>query len=278
MPVDFYIGGSEHTTLHLLYSRFWHKFLYDIGKVSTPEPYQKRIDHGILLGADGRKMSKSFGNVINPDKVCKEYGVDTIRTYLMFMGPFSNTMSWNVDTVAGVRRFLEKLYRYVNMAIERGSKDSSEKVEFVINKTIKKVTESLDRLSFNTAVASMMEMMNEISKDVNISKGSLEKILKLLSPFAPYVTEELWEKLGNTFSIHVTDWPDVDEKVLVEDVVVLPVQVNGKLRGEIEVKKDMSEEDIKKSATSQENVKKYLEGKTIKKFVYVPGRIANIVV
>jgi leucyl-tRNA synthetase len=164
------------------------------------------------------------------------------------------------------------------MAIERGSKDSSEKVEFVINKTIKKVTESLDRLSFNTAVASMMEMMNEISKDVNISKGSLEKILKLLSPFAPYVTEELWEKLGNTFSIHVTDWPDVDEKVLVEDVVVLPVQVNGKLRGEIEVKKDMSEEDIKKSATSQENVKKYLEGKTIKKFVYVPGRIANIVV
>ncbi len=278
MPVYLYFGGSEHTYLHLLYSRFWYKFLYDIGVVPNEEPYLRRIEHGVILGLDGKRMSKSRGNVISPDEVADKYGVDTIRTYLMFMGPFNSTMAWNDNAVVGVGRFLKKYYDFVSEKSKNVSSGSSDKVKRIINKTIKRVKDGIDKFSFNTAIASMMEMRNSLDDTDEISKDTLEKMVLILSPFAPYTAEELWEVLGNKFSVHVNKWPKLDEKALEEKNVIIPIQVNGKRRGEVDVERDSTEGEIREKALKVKNVSKYVNGKRIKKFIYVSGRIVNIVV
>jgi leucyl-tRNA synthetase len=278
MPVQLYFGGSEHTYLHLLYSRFWHKFLYDIKAVTNCEPYFRRIEHGVILGSDGKRMSKSRGNTITPEEVSSKVGVDTIRTYLMFMGPFNNTMAWNDKAVIGVKRFLERFYDFVIAQAQKPSTNSSKKIKVAVNKAVKRVTDSIDTFSFNTGVAGMMEMLNSISKEKDVSKGDLETIVKILSPFAPFVAEELWEVLGNEFSVALSEWPEFDKKVLEEGTISLPIQVNGKVRSEITVSIEESEDSVKEKALKDEKIKKYVGSNKIKRFIYVPGRIANIVV
>ncbi|MFH1547070.1 MAG: leucine--tRNA ligase [bacterium] len=278
MSVDLYFGGSEHTYLHLLYSRFWYKFLFDMGVVPDSEPYIRRVEHGVILGSDGKRMSKSRGNTINPDEVCKKYGVDAIRTYLMFMGPFANIMAWNESAVVGVKRFLERLFTFVSAGKDNLSEKSSKDVEIAVNKAIKKVTEGIDSFSFNTGVSSMMEMLNSIENAEEISKSTLEKIIKIISPYSPYVAEELWEMIGNEFSVSTSEWPDFDENLLVEDTINLPVQINGKVRSEVSVSKDDSEDVVKEKVMEDEKIKKNIGDQKVKKFIYIPGRIANIVV
>jgi len=240
LPVDLYVGGDEHNTLHLLYSRFIYQFLWDLGVVpkTYPEPYKKRISHGILLGPDGNRMSKSKGNVILPDVVAGVHGVDTLRTYMMFMGPFDATMAWNEKSLLGVKRFLDRFYKYVTKKAEenRAERHESERsVSVVINKLVNGMDGDLENFKFNTAIAKMMIALNELEKGGKISVDDLRKMVQVLAPIAPFVAEELWNILGGEFSVHGTSWPEVDEKYLVERVVTISVQVNGKLRGTVEL-------------------------------------------
>lgn len=277
-PVDVYVGGSEHTTLHLLYSRFWHKVLSDMGIAPGKEPYIRRVEHGVILGPDGKRMSKSRGNVIIPDEVAKRHGVDVVRTYLMFMGPFEGTMPWNENTLIGIKRFVNRFHKFI-LARSKSllEKDSKENL-YEVHKVIKKVGESIDDFHFNTGVAALMEALNVLEKGGAITNDSLKVLVKLIAPYAPYLAEELWEVLGGEFSVHNQPWPEYDESLLVKDIIEVAVQVNGKVRGTVSVSIDESEKSVRKKALNVENVKKYLQNKEIVKFIYVPGRIVNIVV
>ncbi len=275
-PVDWYNGGMEHTTLHLLYSRFWHKFLYDIGVVPTKEPYKKRTSHGMILGSDHQKMSKSRGNVINPDDIVRDYGADTLRCYEMFMGDFSSMAIWSDEGVRGCRKYLERVFNLTDLVVE--GEEYSKELEVVINQTIKKVSEDYENLKFNTAIAQLMTLLNEMKSLGKITKKDFRTYITLLNPVAPHMTEELWEMMAYEGELNQTSWPSYDEDKLSFDSFEMPVQINGKVRGKVIMDKDASKEDAIKSAQEDNNIKSYIEGKEIRKIIYVPGKILNIVV
>ena len=275
-PVDWYNGGMEHTTLHLLYSRFWHKFLYDIGIVPTKEPYQKRTSHGMILGEDHQKMSKSRGNVVNPDDIIRDYGADTLRTYEMFIGDFGSTAIWSDEGVRGCRKYLERVYNMLEM-VEDGENYSKD-LEVTIHQTIKKVSDDYENLKFNTAIASLMSLSNDMRSKGTITKADFKTYITLLNPVAPHLTEELWELAGFDGKLNETAWPNYDDKKLVLDEFEMPVQVNGKMRGKVLMAMDASEDDAIVAAKSDNNVSGHLKGKEIRKIIYVPGKILNIVV
>ncbi len=274
-PVDWYNGGMEHTTLHLLYSRFWHKFLYDIGKVPTPEPYAKRTSHGMILGANGEKMSKSRGNVVNPDDVVNEYGADTMRLYEMFIGDFEKAAPWKTESVRGCRRFLE---RYWNLQDCVKGDGMSKKLESAFHKTIKKVSEDTETLKFNTAIAALMSLMNEISAAGSITREELRIYTILLNPFAPHITEEVWSNLGFEGMVCQSQWPEYDEAKCKDETVQIVLQVNGKVRMRADVAADISKEDAIALAKSEQKIADEISGKSIVKEIYVPGKLVNIVV
>ena len=275
-PVDWYNGGMEHTTLHLLYSRFWHKFLYDIGVVPYSEPYRKRTSHGMILGENGEKMSKSRGNVVNPDDIVDEYGADTMRLYEMFIGDFEKSAPWNTASIKGCRRFLERVWGLMDMVTE--GTDYSKKLESSMHRTIKKVTEDIEVLKMNTAIAAMMSLLNEMYDKKSVTKGEVRTLLILLNPFAPHMTEEMWQQLGFEGQIAHAQWPGFDEAKCVDSAVEIAVQVNGKVRAKLVVPTDISKEDAIAAAKADEAVAKAMEGKTICKEIYVPGKLVNIAV
>ncbi|MDO8600941.1 MAG: leucine--tRNA ligase, partial [bacterium] len=275
MPVDLYNGGMEHTTLHLLYSRFIYKFLYDQGFVPHPEPYAKRTSHGVILAEDNRKMSKSFGNVINPDDIVKEYGADTLRMYEMFIAPFDQMVAWDAHGVIGVRRFLDRVWHLYEREF---SDEATEHAERIVHKLIKKVGEDIVAMKFNTAVSSFMESLNALEKCADVSRASARMFCLALSPFAPHIAAELWEKMGEKGFIHEQVWPKYNEALIREDTFELVVQVNGKMRATILLPVGASREDAEQAARGHEMVVKYLEGKTPKKVVFVPNRLLNFVI
>ena len=278
-PVDWYNGGMEHTTLHLLYSRFWHKFLYDIGVVPTKEPYAKRTSHGMILGEGGEKMSKSRGNVVNPNDIVDQYGADTMRLYIMFIGDFEKAATWSNDAVKGSKRFLDRVWNLAESA--SASYDVTPANEAIIHKTIKKVTEDIDSLKMNTAIAAMMTMVNELSAN-GCTRGDLKYLLLLLNPFAPHITEELWETLG--FAAQTgkmccqAEWPVADESKTVASAVEMAVQVNGKLKGTVTMPTDSEEKAVVDAALAVEKVQKAVEGMQIVKTILVKNRLVNLIV
>ena len=272
LPVDWYNGGMEHTTLHLLYSRFWHKFLYDQGVVPTPEPYQKRTSHGMILGENGEKMSKSRGNVVNPDDIVRDYGADTLRTYEMFIGAFDAAASWSEDGVKGCRRFLDRVWKLQDiMTDEEGF---SKEFETKMHQTIKKVSFDYENLKYNTAIAQLMTMLNDFSKAGKITRGELKTYLILLNPVAPHITEEMWEAIGENGRVYQQTWPEYDEAKTVESTVEIAVQINGKTKATINIAKDADKDSV--IAAAKEALGSRLSGNIIKE-IYVPGRIVNIV-
>lgn len=277
MPVDWYNGGMEHTTLHLLYSRFWYKFLYDIGIAPGPEPYKKRTSHGMILGENNEKMSKSRGNVVNPDDIVKEFGADTLRVYEMFIGDFEKPAPWNTAGIKGSRRFIER-YWGLREILDDNKGAVSSKLETAFHKTIKKVQEDIDNLKFNTAVAALMGLINNIYDEGFITSEYLRIFTLLLNPFAPHVTEEVWSecKLGEGFA-SLALWPQYDEKKCVENEVPVVLQVNGKMRGKVLAPIGISQDEILESAKKEESFNRAIEGKNIVKVIYVPGRILNVV-
>ncbi len=275
MPVDWYNGGMEHTTLHLLYSRFWHKFLYDIGVVNTPEPYKKRTSHGMILGEDGEKMSKSRGNVINPDDVVAEYGADTLRLYIMFIGDFEKTVTWNTKAVKGCQRFIDRVCALGDHVMP--GKTYSAAHETALHQTIKKVTSDIGAMKFNTAIAAMMTFVNTVyDNGGTINEAEYKTLLALLNPFAPHITEELFERFGEGMLCQ-TKWPSYDESKTVEDSVTVAVQMNGKLRATITLPRDCENSEAEKAALADPKVAQGLEGKTIVKVIVVKNKIVNIV-
>jgi len=283
MPVDLYVGGSEHAVLHLMYARFWHKVLYDLGYASTKEPFMKLRHQGIILGEDSRKMSKSRGNVVNPDDVVRQYGADSIRLFEMFMGPLEEMKPWSTRGVEGVFRFLNRLWRlYINDEgkIDESICDCEPTVEFerLYHQTVKKVTEDIEALRFNTAIAQMMIFVNEVMKMEKRSKKILESFILLVSPFAPHIAEELWQRFGHSSSIAYEPWPSYDEQKCIEDSVEVVVQVNGKLRSKLSVPLNTSQEKLEEIAKNDVVVKRYTDGKTIRKVIVIPNKLVNIVV
>lgn len=302
--IDFYVGGAEHATRHLIYARFWHKFLYDIGAISTKEPFKKLQSVGLIIGEDGRKMSKRFGNVVNPDDIVKIYGADTLRIYEMFMGPFNQTVVWNTNSIIGSRRFLERVWRLGNKVgfsrtvlghlkgpsfSRQVESNSNQSFSALLHKTIKKVSEDIESMNFNTAISSMMILVNEMEKVESISIKDFKIFLQILAPFAPHITEEIWQNLRTVLkrvsprtvlenSIHLSEWPKWDEKKIIEEEIKIAIQVNGKVRAEIMISKDMTEEDIKDLALKNKDINIWIENKEIKRVIYVPGRIINIVI
>lgn len=288
--VDMYVGGQEHATGHLLYSRFWNNFLYDMGYVPFKEPFKKMKNLGMILATDGRKMSKRWGNVINPDDIVKNYGADTLRIYEMFMGPFEQSLPWSTESIIGSRRFIERVYRLGEKVV--GGK-SHEDVEKILHKTLKKISEDIENFAFNTAISSMMIFINEVEKFEKIGKNDFKIFLQILAPFAPHITEELWEQLGGkglssrnkvkrskslrSQSIHLSSWPKWDKKKIVEDKIKIGIQVNGKIRSEMFIKNNEKDEEIKERAQNDVNVLKFTEGKEIKKIIYIKNRLVNIV-
>ena len=273
-PVDWYNGGMEHTTLHLLYSRFWHKFLYDIGVVPTKEPYAKRTSHGMILGTNGEKMSKSKGNVINPDDIVNEFGADTFRVYEMFMGPFDQTAAWSMESIRGCGKFLDRVWNMQNMMVDGDS--YSKETENMMHKAIKKVTLDIEDMKFNTCVSTFMTMVNEFYKLKRINKAEFKTFLTLLNPFAPHLTEELNELIGFKNAISTYSWPEYEEEKTIDEEIDLPIQVNGKLRANISIVPDEDEATIKEKV--HQAIQDKLEGKTIVKEIYVKNRIYNVVV
>lgn len=272
-PVDMYVGGAEHATRHLIYARFWHKFLYDIGVVSKPEPFIRLQHVGLIMAEDGRKMSKRWNNVVNPDDIVERLGADSLRVYEMFMGPFDQAIAWSTENIAGARRFLERVWNLFDK-----SDSSTDSVGSILHKTIKKVGEDVEKFRFNTAISTMMKLVNEFDSQDKVSKKDFGSFLKILSPFAPHLTEELWEKLGNKESIHISDWPEYDENELIEEVVSIAVQVNGKVRGTVDISPQSSEEEAVELAKKEADIAKWLENKEIKKIIYQPGKILSFVV
>ena len=275
LPVDWYNGGMEHTTLHLLYSRFWHKFLYDIGVVPTSEPYQKRTSHGMILGSNGEKMSKSRGNVVNPDDIVKEIGADAFRMYEMFMGAFDQAIPWSTDGARGCRRFLDRVWRLMEMLTDE--EGVREDMKFEVHSCIKKVSEDFERMKFNTAIAAMMALVNALYQKGSVSRGELEILIQLLNPVAPHITEEIAELCGFEGPLHHKKWPEFDPEALVQNEVEIAIQINGKVRGRISVPASLTAKDAD-SLRGNEQVKKLVGDKQIRKLIYVPGRLVNVVV
>ncbi|MFT4414922.1 leucine--tRNA ligase [Fredinandcohnia humi] len=282
LPVDIYIGGAEHAVLHLLYARFWHKVLYDIGVVTTKEPFQKLFNQGMILGENNEKMSKSKGNVVNPDEIIGTHGADTLRLYEMFMGPLDASIAWSTNGLDGSRRFLDRVWRLfiedngsLNPKIVTSSDNTS--LERVYHQTVKKVTEDYEGLRFNTAISQLMVFINDAYKANEIPKQFAEGFVKLLSPVAPHLAEELWEKLGNTGSIAYEAWPAFDEAKLVEDEIEIVIQVNGKVKAKLHVPADATKEALEEIAMGADPVKEQIEGKTVRKVIAVPGKLVNIV-
>ena len=273
-PVNWYNGGNEHTTLHLLYSRFWHKFLYDLKLVPTAEPYKKRTSHGLILAEGGEKMSKSRGNVINPDDIVKRYGADTLRLYEMFMGPFDQAIAWNDEAIVGPRRFLERVWK---LGQRKFITATDEKLKKILHKTIKKVSEDIENMRFNTAISAMMILATEIERAQRVAEKDFKIFLQILSPFAPHLTEELWHRLGEKKSINFSDWPKWDEKLLKDEEIKIAVQVNGKVRAEIVVGAEDAEAEVKNKALADGAVQKHLAGRDVKKTIYIKNRLINIV-
>jgi len=276
LPVDWYNGGMEHTTLHLLYSRFWHKFLYDQGYVPTPEPYAKRTSHGMILGENNEKMSKSRGNVINPDDIVKEFGADTFRMYEMFIGAFDQPIPWSQQGLRGCRRFLDRSWRLCEM-LQPGEVYSKE-LEASMHKTIKKVSEDYEKMKFNTAIATLMSLLNEFYEKNKINMAEFKTFITLLNPVAPHISEELWQLAGFTGMLHEVKWPVWDDTKIAEDTVEIAVQINGKVKSVIKIPTGTTQNDVKEIAMHDNEVKKHTEGKTIIKEIYVPNKIYNIVV
>ena len=273
-PVDWYNGGMEHTTLHLLYSRFWHKFLYDIGVVPTSEPYKKRTSHGMILGENGEKMSKSRGNVVNPDEIVDAYGADTMRLYEMFIGDFEKAAPWNSDSIKGCKRFIEK-YWNLQEKVKDGNEYSPEH-EALMHKTIKKVTYDIDNLKANTAIASMMTLVNEFSQK-GCNKAELKTLTILLNPFAPHVTEEMWQVMNFGGMVNEAQWPTYDEEKTKENSVEIVIQVMGKVRSKLTISVDMPKDEVLAAAKADAKIAELLDGKEIKKEIYVPGKLVNFV-
>ena len=274
MPVDWYNGGMEHVTRHLIYSRFWHHFLYDIGEVSTPEPYAKRSYQGLILGSDGEKMSKSRGNVVDPLDIVKDYGADTLRVYVMFMGDYGSAAPWNDSSVKGCRRFLERVFALKDIMTEEPVKE----LESGIHKAIKKVSSDIEEMKFNTAIACLMTLINDIGRVGKIGREQLIIFLKLLSPFAPHITEEIYEQIGGEGFLTVSAWPEYDEAKTVDETVAVGVQINGKARASVDIPTGAPKEEAFALAKANEKVASYLEGKTLVKEIYVPNKIINFVV
>lgn len=281
LPVDIYVGGAEHAVLHLLYARFWHKVLYDIGVVQTKEPFQKLFNQGMILGEGNVKMSKSLGNVINPDDIVHSHGADTLRVYEMFMGPLDASKEWSTNGLDGARKFLDRIWRlFVNEDGSLGSKIGGEAggtLEKVYNQTVKKVTDDFEHMHNNTAISQLMVFINECYKADRVPTAYAEGFVLLLSPIAPHFAEELWSKLGHDGSITYVSWPEYDEDKLVDDTVEIAVQINGKVRAKIMVAKDITKEELEKEALANEEVRKWTDGKELKKVIAIPGRLVNIV-
>lgn len=282
-PVDFYVGGAEHATRHLIYARFWHKFLFDIGVVNYEEPFKKLQHVGLINAEDGRKMSKRWGNVIAPDDIIEKYGADTLRVYEMFMGPFSQPVAWSTSSMEGSHRFLQKVWKnFVTKELfdcsGGGCKKAPEGLPNILHKTIKKVTEDITNFRFNTAISEMMIFMNFVSKLDSMPKHAMGKFLQILAPFAPHMAEELWAKLGNKESIFLSEWPKYNPEMIKDKTISLVVQVNGKVRLNIEVEADITEDEAKEKALSNEVIKKWIDGKEIIKIIFVKGKLVNIVI
>lgn len=281
MPVDLYIGGSEHAVLHLLYSRFWHKVLYDIGVVTTPEPFKKLVHQGIVLGEDNQKMSKSRGNVVNPDEMIDRFGADAVRLYEMFMGPLEAMKPWSTRGVEGVTRFLERVWRLIvndegRLSAAVVSSDPALETQRVLHQTIKKVTEDIEQLRFNTAISQMMVFTNEMTKLERRPRSVIEPFVLLLAPFAPHLAEELWALLGHRPSVSQQPWPEFDPALTVSDRLTIPIQINGKLRGKIEVGVEAVRQEVE--ALAREEAAEWLQGKEPKKVIYVEKKLINFVV
>jgi leucyl-tRNA synthetase len=283
MPVDLYVGGAEHAVLHLLYSRFWHKVLFDLGLVSTKEPFQKLVNQGMILGENGEKMSKSRGNVVNPDDVIESWGADSMRLYEMFMGPLEASKPWNTQGIAGCLRFLQRVWRLMiadDSGLSKNIHDSEEHPEVLkgLHKTINKVGEDIEHLRLNTAIASMMEFINLTYKVGSINRQTAKAFVLILAPFAPHMSEEIWQRLGHSQTLAYEPWPKFDPKLTEEDTFTISVQVNGKLRAALEISKSATKEQVLELARSHEGVQRHVSDKTIRKEIYVPGRIVNFVV
>ena len=281
LPVDIYVGGAEHAVLHLLYARFWHKVLYDIGVVQTKEPFQKLFNQGMILGEGHVKMSKSLGNVINPDDIVHSHGADTLRIYEMFMGPLDASKEWSTNGLDGSRRFLDRIWRLLvnedDTLTDKLTDETGGPLEKIYNQTVKKVTEDYEAMRNNTAISQLMVFINESYKVEKLPKAYIEGFLLLISPITPHLAEELWSKLGHTDTIAYAQWPTFDETKLVDDTVEVAVQINGKIRAKITVDKDSSKEELEQVALANEDVKQWMEGKELKKIIAIPGRLVNIV-
>ncbi|MGM0830100.1 MAG: leucine--tRNA ligase [Bacillota bacterium] len=281
LPVDTYIGGAEHAVLHLLYARFWHKFLYDIGVVPTKEPFQKLFNQGMILGENNEKMSKSKGNVVNPDEVVESHGADTLRLYEMFMGPLEASIAWSTNGLDGARRFLDRVWRL--LVEEDGTLSSkvtdapNSDLDKTYNQTVKKVTEDYEGLRFNTGISQLMVFINDAYKADTLPKNYVEGFIKMLAPIAPHMTEELWSKLGHEGTLSYEAWPTFDESKLVDNEVEIVLQVNGKVKAKVMIPRDMNKEDLEKTAMENDEIKSQIEGKTIRKVIAVPGKLVNIV-
>ncbi len=273
MPVDWYNGGMEHTTLHLLYSRFWHRFLYDEKIVPCPEPYLKRTSHGMILGSNGEKMSKSRGNVVNPDDIVRDYGADTLRTYEMFIGAFDLSAAWSEDGVKGCRRFLERVWKLQGILVE--GDEYSKDLEVTMHQTIKKVSNDFENLKYNTAIAAMMSLINDFYRKNAVTKGEFKTLLTLLNPVAPHITEEIWQAAGYEGYIYQTAWPEFDEDKTIEATIEIAVQINGKTRATLKISRDEAKDTV--IAKAKETIAEKLTGNIVKE-IYVPGRIVNIVI
>ncbi|MDD2431392.1 MAG: leucine--tRNA ligase [Firmicutes bacterium] len=282
LPVDLYIGGAEHAVLHLLYTRFWHKFLYDLGLVPTKEPFQKLFNQGMILGENNEKMSKSKGNVVNPDTVVESHGADTLRLYEMFMGPLEASISWSTNGLDGSRRFLDRIWRLLvdeNGKLSNNVKEGivGGRLERIYHQTVKKVTEDFENLGFNTGIAQMMVFINEAYKTPELPKEYIEGFVKLLAPICPHLAEELWEKLGHEGTIAYVSWPSYDQSKIVEDKIEIVIQINGKIKDKMMVSSDADRDKIKEMALNNGVIKELTEGKTLRKVIVVPGKLVNIV-
>jgi leucyl-tRNA synthetase len=282
MPVDLYIGGGEHAVLHLLYARFWHKVLFDIGVVSTPEPFMKLIHQGVVLGEDHQKMSKSIGNVVNPDEMIDRFGADAMRLYEMFMGPLEAMKPWSTKGVEGISRFLDRVWRLVVPDARTGDPivaavPDAEHVR-LLHQTIRKVTEDLEGMRFNTAISQMMVFSNEMTRLERRPRVLIEPFVQLLAPFAPHLGEELWQRLGHPDSLAYAPWPRWDPKLVLEDTVTVAVQVNGKLRATLELPRGSDQAAAHSAAMADERVRKFVNGASVRKTIFVPDKLLNLVV
>ncbi|MFZ4648079.1 MAG: leucine--tRNA ligase [Patescibacteria group bacterium] len=278
MPVDLYVGGAEHATRHLLYARFWHKFLFDLGVVTTKEPFKRLVHVGLILAEDGRKMSKRWGNVVNPEDIINNFGVDALRVYEMFMGPFSQSIAWNTKGVVGTKRFLDKIWKLQFKITEAAQKN--QKIDRLISKTIKKVADDIDNFKFNTAISALMILVNDLEREEKIEIDNYQKLLTIFSPFAPHLCEEIWAIIGNKQSIFLQEWPSFDEELLNFDdqEMTLVIQINGKIRDEISVSSEISQEMIEKISIEREKISALINNQKVKRIIYVPKKLINIVI